>query len=434
MTAAPQVDRVRAGIDGSSGEPMALDRDALADDLRQRVFPAANPRECVPRIGAEVEIIPIDAVSGRPLPLEGRDGESTLGILRRAGADVGWRERRSAKASVPEVELPDGGRITFEPGGQIEISSAPNESLSVLVRRLRETVNAIENAAPSGVELLSCGIDPRTRVEDVPPQLNADRYRRMLRHFERIGPSGARMMRQTASFQVCVDGGERPELTWNVLNALAPYMVAIFANSPRYAGRETGHRSYRRYIWGTLDPYRTGLLGLQDDPVDEYLQFALDAQAFLMPDVNGAAAPFSHWLSRGEASAADWCTHLSTLFPEVRPRGYFELRSADVVAPQWYAVPLVLVSGLVYHGPNLEIAADFLGAPDPALLVRSGRVGLADPMLAERASILADLALEGCAALGSPFVDPADVASAAEYFDRYTRRALSPADDSGEQR
>jgi glutamate--cysteine ligase len=392
------------------------------------VFPSPVSSTMPPRIGAEVEIIPVDSVTGRPLPLEGR-GTSTLAILRRAGATAGWREHRSAKANVPEIELPDGGRITFEPGGQIEISSAPNASLSALVTRLHATVCAIADAAPRGVELLSRGIDPRTCVEDVAPQLDADRYRRMLAHFDRIGPSGARMMRQTASFQVCVDGGDAPERTWTLLNALAPFMVAMFANSPRYAGVDTGHKSYRRHIWATLDPRRTGLLGIARDPIAEYLDFALGAPAFLLPDVDGAAAPFSHWLARGAVTPSDWCTHLSTLFPEVRPRGYFEVRSADVMAPEWYPVPLVLVAGLVYHRPSLDAAADLLGVPDAALLERSGRDGLSDAALREKAPRLCDLALDGCSALGAEFVSATDLQTAADYFDRYTRRGRSPADD-----
>ncbi len=185
------------------------------------------------------------------------------------------------------------------------------------------------------------------------------------------------MMRQTASIQICVDAGETPSVTWRTLNALAPYMVSIFANSPRYAGVDTGYKSYRRHIWATLDPRRTGVLGFGDDPVEEYLEFALGAPAFLMPDVNGASATFSHWMTR-DASESDWCTHLTTLFPEVRPRGYFELRSADVVAPEWYAAPIVFVSGLVYHKPTLEAAAELI-APDRGLLARSARCGLAGP-------------------------------------------------------
>jgi len=429
VTAAPRYERASRG-EARSAAPVVLDREALADDLRRRVFPAAASANTRPHIGAEVEIIPVESATGRPLPLDA-PGTSTLAILRRAGAAAGWRERRSAKAGVPEVELPDCGRITFEPGGQIEISSAPNVSLSALVSGLRTTVRAIQAAAASsGVELLSCGVDPRTRVEDVAPQLDADRYRRMLRHFDRIGPSGARMMRQTASFQVCVDGGDAPELTWTVLNALAPFMVAMFASSPRYADQDTGHKSYRRHIWATLDPRRTGMLGTSgSDPVSEYLDFALGAPAFLLPDVDGASAPFGYWLDRGAVTVSDWCTHLSTLFPEVRPRGYFEVRSADAMAPEWYAVPLVLVAGLVYHRPSLDAAADLLGAPDPALLTRGGRYGMSDPVLAHKAPLLCDLALDGCSALGTEFVTAADLESTAEYVDRYTRRGRSPADD-----
>jgi glutamate--cysteine ligase len=409
--------------------PSGVDRHSLVDHLRRHVFPAPQPPGHARRIGAEVEVIPVDVRSGRPLPLESRDGISTLEILRRAGSDAGWCERRSAKANVPEVVLPDGGRITFEPGGQIEISSAPNASLSALVARLQDTTATIAAATPPGVELLSVGIDPRTPIDEVIPQLDAERYRRMLRHFDRIGPSGARMMRQTASFQVCVDGGDAPEKTWRVLNALAPYVVAVFASSPRYEERDTGHRSFRAHVWRTLDPRRTGVLGQRGHAIEEYLQFALDAPAFLMPDVQGSSARFGDWLASGEASMSDWCVHLSTLFPEVRPRGYFELRSADVVSPHWYAAPLVFVAGLVYHRPNLEVALDLLGPPDPDLLVRGGREGLADPVLGATAPTLCDMALEGCAALGADFTDLLDLERAAEYFERYTRRGRSPADD-----
>lgn len=421
MTAIPRLVRETAAPPAEQ-----LTRSALANDLRTRIFPAPAAARSVPSIGAEVEIIPVDAGTRRPLPLDGP--RSTLTLLRHAGASAGWCERRSAKAGVPEMHLSDGGRITFEPGGQIEISSAPNASLSDLVRQLRETVDRISAAASPDIELLACGVDPLTPVEAVAPQLHAERYRRMLRHFDRIGPSGARMMRQTASFQVCIDGGEAPERTWTVLNALAPHVVAMFANSARYEARATGHKSFRRHIWATLDARRTGLLGVSGDPIEEYLRFALDAPAFLLPDVAGEAAPFSYWLTRG-ATSADWCAHLSTLFPEVRPRGYFELRSCDAVAPEWYAVPLVLVAGIAYHRPSLDAAAELLGCPDPALLARAGQLGLADPTLRAVAPALCELALAGCRALGTAFVDDDDLDTAGLFFDRYTRRGRSPADD-----
>ncbi len=74
-------------------------------------------------------------------------------------------------------------------------------------------------------------------------------------------------------------------------------------------------------------------------------------------------------------------------------------------------------------------AADLLGEPDPALLERAGRLGLGDPVLARMASDLAAIALQGCAALPSGYFPRPDLEQAREFFDRYTRRGRSPADE-----
>ena len=67
------------------------------------------------------------------------------------------------------------------------------------------------------------------------------------------------MMRQTAAFQVALDLDDEPWLRWRVLNAAAPYVVAIFANSAIYAAADTGCASARAQVWRALDPARTGL-------------------------------------------------------------------------------------------------------------------------------------------------------------------------------
>ena len=62
------------------------------------------------------------------------------------------------------------------------------------------------------------------------------------------------MMRQTAAFQVSLDFDDEPRLRWRLLNAVAPYVTAIFANSPVYEGLATGHQSFRAQVWRRLDP------------------------------------------------------------------------------------------------------------------------------------------------------------------------------------
>jgi glutamate--cysteine ligase len=237
------------------------------------------------------------------------------------------------------------------------------------------------------------------------------------------------MMRQTAAFQVSLDLDDEPSLRWTVLNAAAPYLVAIFANSPVYEGAPTGFRSTRAEVWRRLDPARTGLPWDGRDPVGRYCDFALGAPALLLPELDGAHRPFGEWLRHGRPTLEEWQEHLSTLFPEVRPRGHLELRSCDAVPPQWYAAPVALAVGITYDPWALRAARELLGRPDLDLLHRAGRLGLGDHGIRRTAVDLADIALAGCGHLGPGYFHPSDLEQARTYFDQYTRRGRSPADD-----
>ncbi|MEP7344701.1 MAG: glutamate-cysteine ligase family protein [Gemmatimonadaceae bacterium] len=404
----------------------------LIADLREHAFAAAEGQR---RVGAEVELIAVDAETRRPAPIEARAGSTeraTLDVLRAHGQGEGWREERSAKSGVPEFCTPDGGRITFEPGGQIEFSAAPVRSLTRLGKTLGTVVPALRAAlADAGIDTLTMGLDPVNRVEDVAMQLPGDRYARMARHYASIGTEGARMMRQTASIQVCIDSGTEPLDRWRLLNALSPYVVAIFANSPIYDGETTGYQSTRRRIWGALDPARTGAFadgGGGGDAIRRYADFACGAAAILLGDNHPPFASFGEWAERG-VTLDTWHEHLTTLFPEVRPRGYFEVRSCDALPPEWYVAPLTFIAGLAYGPDGGRTALEIAGPPDAEALDRAGRCGLYDPALADRAAQLYSLALRECASLGDAFVNDETLDRAREYFDRFTRLRRSPASE-----
>jgi glutamate--cysteine ligase len=405
-------------------EAPAPTRAALAADLAATAFRPSRWR----RIGAEAELIPVEAATGRVVPIAAPEGPSTLPLLRERAQRAGWTEV-PAPDGPPRFLAPDGGVVSYEPGGQIEFSAFPCASVGALVEALHAVVLPLrEEAAARGVLLLSLGIDPINALEAVPLQLHGERYAGMDEFFARIGPAGARMMRQTASFQVNVDWEEEVAERWRVLNAVAPLLTAIFASSPRCAGATGETASLRSLLWRELDPGRTGVLpGVV--PVEEYLRFALGARTMLKRAEDGSPLPCATWLRSGSLSLAEWHLHLSTLFPEVRPKGFAEVRSLDAVAPEWYAAPLVLLAGVVYHRPTLLAALELLGPPDPALLPLAGVVGLRDPLLAARAAELFELALRGARALGPPMVDPPSLAVAEDFFQHFTRRARSPADD-----
>ncbi len=351
-----------------------LTRGALAAHLAERVFAAPPLATLTPRrVGAEIELLALDAQTGRPCAITGDGAPATLPFLRRFGARQGWTEERTSKGAVA-FTVCDGGVVSFEPGGQIEYASPPSRSLTALVNRLRAVVLPLRSAAAAeGISLLPVGIDPVNPVERVPLQLASERYTRMAAHFGRIGPFGARMMRQTAAFQISLDFDDEPRLRWRLLNG---------------------------------------------------------APAILFPTVGEQCLPFGDWVARANPTIEEWEAHLGTLFPEVRPRGHLELRSADAVDPAWYPAPLAFVAGLAYEPHALRTALELLPVADLGLLERAGRLGLNDPTIARTAVDLFDLALDACAALGPRFLHPAHLEEARAYCESYTRRGRAPAADA----
>jgi glutamate--cysteine ligase len=407
-----------------------LELAALAADLRDNAFGARRRWVRPPSIGAEVELIPVDADTRAQLPICAPEGPSTLPFLHAFAARAGWKETASVYG-MPNWVLPDGGTITFEPGGQVELSAPPFRSASALLGSLRGVVpRLVREAREEGIELLSVGIEPLGAVDEVPLQLPGERYVRLTRFMEHCGTGGTRMMRQTAAFQCNLDWGADASARWRFLNALAPYTVAVFANSPVYRGEPTGERSFRARVWRELGGGRTGIFAARGDPVPEYLRFALDAPAILLPFAADEFLPFRAWNERGRVTEAQWKSHLTTLFPDVRPKGFVEVRGADAVAPEWYAAPLVFLAGLTYHAPTFAAARELVGGPNPALLDDAGRAGLADERIGGVARDLFELALAGAESLGPAFMAPADLDEARAFYQTYTARSHSPADDT----
>lgn len=211
------------------------------------------------------------------------------------------RVRRAARGTVAAQYL------GFEPGGQIELSLPCFPDAASLVRDLRNVTDELDqHLAADGIRTYALPVDPRPEHE-VPLQLTTPRYVAMHRHFDAIGPAGRRMMRRTASTQICLDWwpGRAGAEQWRVLNLAGPFLAAAFARSEGPEGRLS--------TWLDLDPARAGFddrLLYGDDPVAAYTSFAAGATVF----VTGGAAD-----------------HLTTLFPPVRPRGtYLEVRFLDV--------------------------------------------------------------------------------------------------------
>jgi glutamate--cysteine ligase len=346
-------------------------------------------------VGAELELLAFDAGDRSVARIAGEQG--SLEVVRDVARRLGWREQRSPKG-VPRF-LSDGGSLTFEPGGQLEYASGVHNSVDGVLRELCTVETALRDSASRvGITLVARGVDPFNGPDAVPLQLDADRYARMARYFATIGADGARMMRQTASLQINLGGVPLLE-RWSVANALAPWLVALFGNSSCYAGAPTGCASYRAETWRGVDPSRTGVFR-GDDPVREYAAFALQARAFLADDTAPAFAHLDESLVTEEALA----THLTTLFPEVRPRGYLECRSTDAVDTEARRTALAFTAGILGDAAAARDASALIGAADPELLRSAGRLGVRDARIHSAGGDLVGIARDGCARLGTSVV------------------------------
>jgi glutamate--cysteine ligase len=327
------------------------------------------------------------------------------------------RSRAAMEAAGPP---PAGSRITYEPGGQLELSSVPCQGVVAAHAALAADIAHVgEHLARDGLALAGRGADARNLKEPF-FQLDEGRYRCMRAYF---GEAGLAMMCATASLQVCLDiGADDKDATrrWRLAHALGPVLVAAFANSPW-----NGSRSARQVIWEGLDRGRTAPVA-GDDPVAAWARYALDARVMLLRKgwVADPGMTFREWLTDGRPDATDLAYHLTTLFPPVRPQGWLELRMIDALPEPYWPVPIAVVTALIEDPLAADLAAE-AAEPVADRWHEAARDALTDPALARAARRCFEAALDALPRLGAAALVPL----VTDYADRYVARGRCPADE-----
>ncbi|AYF72908.1 ergothioneine biosynthesis glutamate--cysteine ligase EgtA [Nocardia yunnanensis] len=361
---------------------------------------------------------------------------------------------RSISPDSPAVALPGGSRVTIEPGGQIELSSAPFGAAAELCERLRsDSIRLRELLESRAIRMFSGAADAVRQPVRV---LRLPRYRAMERSFAGIGPFGALMMCNTAATQVSLDAGAHPgeiAARWNALHAMGPALLAAFACSPDLHAAPPGEwASQRMRAWQRLDHLRTRP-PVHDwaDPISGYARWVLDVPLLCVrprsaPARNGVAGGGARvsggvassnraavdpdsvdWSAPPGATFADWLCgaldeeigrrpdrddldyHLTTVFPPVRASGHLEVRYLDAQPGDSWSVPVYAYDALL-SDPGIVAEATDLAAPTAELWSEAARLGLADPELRAGAVALLELA----AAHGSSPEAVRELAAAAE--------------------
>jgi len=324
------------------------------------------------RIGTEHEKFAFDPKTFRTLSYEGKSGVRE--ILERM-CRFGW-EPVLENGKPIGLKKPDNSSISLEPGGQIELSGAPLETIHQTCGELTNHLEQVKEVAGElDVGFLGLGYIPKWTLKDI-NWMPKDRYKIMREYMLKKGSLGHHMMLATCTVQVNLDYSSESHMVRMFRTALAlqPVATALWANSPFREGSKNGYLSFRSHIWNDTDPDRTGILPFVFEDgfgFERYVDYMLDVPMYFVYrdgqyiDVSGES--FRDFLkgklgalSGKKPTLKDWEDHMTTAFPEVRLKRFLEMRGAD--GGPWAnlcALPAFWV-GLLYDNQALADAENYI--------------------------------------------------------------------------
>lgn len=357
-----------AASSSGDGSPQIQSKSDLIEVLAR----GCKPKEQW-RIGTEHEKFVFHRSDFSQVGYEGENG--IRAILEKVQAQTGWTALTD-KGNIIGLKAQDGGAISLEPGGQMELSGAPLETLHQTCSETHQHLKLFQEIAePMGVGFLGLGVTPTWALDDI-SAMPKGRYNIMAPYMEKTGSLGTSMMFRSCTIQVNLDFSTEADMVQKMRMSLAmqPIATALFANSPFLEGKPNGLQSFRSEIWRDTDADRTGMLPFvfeEGMSFERYVDYALDVPMyFIMRDreyINCAGESFRQFMDGalpqrpGERpTVQDFEDHLSTIFPEVRLKQFLEMRGAD--CGPWKeicALPAFWV-GLMYEQSALDAAWDLV--------------------------------------------------------------------------
>ncbi len=343
------------------------------------------------RIGTEHEKILFHLADFSPVAYEGEDGVGAL--LQSLCVQIGDKARPiMEKGHIIGLKDGEGGSVTLEPGGQLELSGAPlvnlHQTCAETGRHLKH-MRAVTTAL--GLGMLGIGYQPKWGRDDI-PWMPKGRYKIMRNHMPKVGRFGLDMMLRSCTVQVNLDYANEVDMRRKFRTSLAlqPVATALFANSPFRDGKPSGLLSTRADAWTDTDNARCGVPACVFDSTfgyEQWIDYILDVPMYFLHRgedyIDVAGQSFRDYLASRLAgfegmppNMADFEDHMTTAFPEVRLKQFIEMRGAD--SGPWAnicALPALWV-GILYDDEALA-EAEALSAHITADDVMNARLSVA---------------------------------------------------------
>lgn len=236
--------------------------------------------------------------------------------------------------------------ISLEPGGQVELSGAPVETLYQTCAEINSHIYQVKAIAEKmGIGFLGIGFQPKWRLKDMPimPKRRFDIIKKYYIH--KFDLPGLDTMFRTCTVQVNLDFSSEADMIkkFRASLSLQPIATAMFANAPFTEGKPNGYLSIRSQQWSKTDSKRTGMLPFvfnNSFGFEQYVDYALDVPMYIVyrnkKYIDCTGMSFRDFMVGKLPSMpgafptlSDWDYHLTTIFPEVRLKRYLEMRGAD---------------------------------------------------------------------------------------------------------
>ena len=397
---------------GEENAPLIESRDVLLE-----VMAVGGKPKSEWRVGTEHEKHVYRKAPLSPVPYAGDDGVHAL--LKGIEGRTGWHPFFDRGNPIGLRNLGAVGGISLEPGGQFELSGAPQLTIHDAAAELDAHLEDCRIiGGPLNIHFLGLGVTPLWSVAEI-PAMPKSRYGIMTRYMQEVGTLGTSMMYRSATVQANLDFSDEADMVkkLRVSLALQPIVTALFANSPFIDGKPSGYLSFRSHIWLNTDRARTGMLPFAFEDgfgFDRYAEYALDVPMYFVirkgEYINVAGESFRAFMQGklpqlpGERpTVKDWENHLSTLFPEVRLKQFLEQRGADM-GDRGHVLALAAIwTGLLYDSESLDAAwdlvSDWTDAERQTLRDEVPRTAIQTPFrggtVADIARLVVDLADDG---------------------------------------
>ena len=293
------------------------------------------------RIGTEHEKFAFSLNTLKPLTYAGPNG---IRVLLEKLTEFGW-EPVLENGQPIALTKPDHSSITLEPGGQVELSGAPLETIHQTCREVTGHIKQVKDVADElGAGILGLGYQPKWSLDDV-GWMPKGRYKIMREYMPTRGSLGLHMMLATCTVQVNLDFRSESHMAemFRAALALQPLATALWANSPFRDGKKNDFLSFRSHIWTDTDPDRCGVMPFVFEDnfgFESYVDYMLDIPMYFVyrdgQYIDASGLSFWDFMAGklpalpGETpSIKDWEDHLTTAFPEVRLKKFIEMRGAD---------------------------------------------------------------------------------------------------------